>query len=425
MFVFTSLTLIKVFINIFCMKFSIAISTKGVKFSPIAIKGAFESSLKKVAGFGYSAVEIAVKNPDEINISRFKNLLKKYRLSVSSIGTGLVYFEDKLSLSDRDRKIRQDAIKRIRKHILLANELNCFVVIGLVRGKHNENNPKENALKLLKESVYESANFADENNVKLLIEPINRYEVNLINNADESIQFIKEIKMSNLGILLDTFHMNIEECDICKSIITAKNYLWHIHLADSNRYAPGLGHIDFKKILKTLNEIEYKGYYSFEILPYPSPDSSVKLAIEYIKKIQNQKPTTKIYKNPSLTVDIIIENDDKSIILIKRKNHPFKSKWALPGGFVEYGERVEDAVLREAEEETGLKVKLKKVLGVYSDPNRDPRGHTVSVVYIAEPVGGKLKAGTDTKEVKKFKKFNKRTLAFDHYKIIKDYLHCK
>ena len=129
------------------------------------------------------------------------------------------------------------------------------------------------------------------------------------------------------------------------------------------------------------------------------------------------------YKSPSLTVDGIVQIDDK-IVLIKRKNPPFKDFWAFPGGFVEYGETTENAVLREIYEETNLKTKIKHLLGVYSDPNRDPRGHTVSVVYILEPVEGTLKGSDDAKDAKLFKIEDVKNLdlAFDHKKIFDDYI---
>ncbi len=125
------------------------------------------------------------------------------------------------------------------------------------------------------------------------------------------------------------------------------------------------------------------------------------------------------HKSPILTVDAIIIKDN-SIVLIKRKNDPFKDKWALPGGFVEYGETVENAVVREAKEETGLDVRIEKLLGVYSGPDRDPRGHTVSVCFICRIVSGKLKSGTDSADVREFKFSELPDLAFDHEKIIRD-----
>ncbi|AEC51082.1 mutator protein MutT (mutT) [Pyrococcus sp. NA2] len=131
-----------------------------------------------------------------------------------------------------------------------------------------------------------------------------------------------------------------------------------------------------------------------------------------------------MYRCIALTVDIVIIYNN-GIVLVERKKDPYKGYLALPGGFVEYGERVEEAAIREAKEETGLDVKLLRVVGVYSDPNRDPRGHTVTVAFLA--VGeGKLKAGDDAKavtvvpigEIEKIKD----KLAFDHAKIIEDAL---
>ena len=113
-----------------------------------------------------------------------------------------------------------------------------------------------------------------------------------------------------------------------------------------------------------------------------------------------------------------------SIILIKRKNSPYKGFWALPGGFVEYGETVESAVLREVKEETGLEVDLNKISGVYSDPDRDPRGHIITICFTAQKTGGNLKADTDALEVDclKLGDIFKLNLAFDHKKIIIDAL---
>lgn len=127
------------------------------------------------------------------------------------------------------------------------------------------------------------------------------------------------------------------------------------------------------------------------------------------------------YKNPALTVDTIIINDE-SIVLIKRLNNPYKNHWAIPGGFVEYGEKVETAAVREAKEETGLDIELTKLVGVYSNPNRDPRGHTVTVAYTAKIMGGTLKSDSDAKDARffKFEELKNIDLAFDHEEILKD-----
>ncbi len=124
-------------------------------------------------------------------------------------------------------------------------------------------------------------------------------------------------------------------------------------------------------------------------------------------------------RTPALTVDGIILKETL-VLLVQRKYEPFQGQWALPGGFVEYGEKTEDAVLREVFEETGLRVKIRSLLGVYSDPHRDPRGHTVTVAYLLDPSGGALHAGDDAGSVKFFKLDELPALAFDHAQIVKD-----
>ena len=128
------------------------------------------------------------------------------------------------------------------------------------------------------------------------------------------------------------------------------------------------------------------------------------------------------YENPRDVVDIIIEKEGK-IVLIERGVEPFKGKLAIPGGHVDYGETVEHAAVREAKEETNLDVKLKSILGVYSGPNADPRGHRVSTVFIAEPVAGILEGKDDAAKANYYdlNKLNPEDLAFDHKLILRHY----
>ena len=126
-----------------------------------------------------------------------------------------------------------------------------------------------------------------------------------------------------------------------------------------------------------------------------------------------------LYQNPLPTVDIIIEIESKGIVLIKRKNPPYG--WALPGGFVDYGESLEESAIREAKEETDLDVKLNKQLHTYSDPKRDPRNHSISTVYIAK-AKGRPQAKDDAIEIGIFNESNlPEEIAFDHRSILEDY----
>jgi len=122
--------------------------------------------------------------------------------------------------------------------------------------------------------------------VRLTLEPVNRYESNFINTLQEGAEFIDRIGVSNIGLLADTFHMNIEEVSIYESIRQSKNYITHVHFADSNRWAPGYGHLDFQKIVETLKEINYQGYISAEILPLPDQDSAAEMTIKTLNQVK-------------------------------------------------------------------------------------------------------------------------------------------
>ena len=127
------------------------------------------------------------------------------------------------------------------------------------------------------------------------------------------------------------------------------------------------------------------------------------------------------WRKPSVTADGIVLKGNE-IVLIKRGKEPFKGSYALPGGFLNYGERLEECAVREVLEETGVKTKVVELVGIYSSPDRDPRGHFVTAVYHLEPVGGMLKAGDDAKDAEWVPLDKLPKFAFDHGKIIQDFL---
>jgi 8-oxo-dGTP diphosphatase len=128
-------------------------------------------------------------------------------------------------------------------------------------------------------------------------------------------------------------------------------------------------------------------------------------------------------ETPKLTVDVVITRQDGKVVLIRRANEPFRGRWALPGGFVDVGESVEQAAVREIEEETGLKIELERLVGVYSQPDRDPRGHNVSVAFLARLLDDSQEpSGSDDASEAVFLDPREVELAFDHRDIIEDAL---
>jgi 8-oxo-dGTP diphosphatase len=143
---------------------------------------------------------------------------------------------------------------------------------------------------------------------------------------------------------------------------------------------------------------------------------------EYENKAESLKgQLEKEWKKPSVTADgIVVRGND--VALVRRRNEPFKGMYALPGGFMDYGESFEHCAIREVEEETGLKTEIVALVGVYSEPGRDPRGHVVSAAFHLRPVGGTLKGGDDAEEAEWVPLDDLPKMAFDHGRILEDFL---
>ncbi len=256
------------------IKLAFVVSIQETKFDAVCKA----KNISKIIGFmkllGYDGVETAIKNPTSaVTKEIIDSILKDHNLPITAVGTGQAFVDEGLSLTSEDEKIRLSAIKRIIDHIKFASSIipKPFVIIGLIRGKSNGNKVK--ALDLLKTSLDQISDIAIKEDVYLLLEPINRYETDLLNNTYETIDFISSLeKPQNIKILADLFHMNIEEPDIIQSLklLNETNLLGYVHIADSNRYAPGYGHLPIKQILLTLFESGYKGWVSGEMMPKPS-----------------------------------------------------------------------------------------------------------------------------------------------------------
>jgi len=265
-------------------KCSLVISTADAGFDALAFKGDFEQGIRMAKEIGYDAVEIAIRDPNLINWKTLKKILDKEQIAVSAIGTGQAFLVEGLSLSSNDLNTRKKAVERVKRQIEFAQYIGGLVIIGLMRGFwKNGSGTKENLL----DSIKQLGDFAVSKNVSIVIEPLNRYECDNLNTITEVLEVIEEVALPNVGVLADTFHMNIEEPSIEDSIRKAKNKLFHFHVADSNRWAPGSGHINFKSIFETLKEIDYSGYISVECMPLPGGmERAARLALETIKSSQ-------------------------------------------------------------------------------------------------------------------------------------------
>ena len=179
-----------------------------------------------------------------------------------AIGTGQAWNDEGLSFTASDPSIRQAAIERIKSHLPLAAHFDAVVIIGLIRGVLKPGDSHEQAMEWLRSALKDCSQAAEDAGVRLALEPINRYETSLINTVAQGMDLIDAVGSQNFGLLLDTFHMNIEEPIIEDSLRLCNERIFHFHVADSNRWSPGSGHLDFPSILRTLIDTGYSGFIS-------------------------------------------------------------------------------------------------------------------------------------------------------------------
>jgi len=253
--------------------------------SVLAYKGEFEYILGKIVEWGYQGVELMVKNPRKFNTDKIEQLIHKYNLEVPVVCTGEVFGEDGLSLMDVDKTVRELAIKRTKEIIEFAARFKAQVNIGRLRGHFVKEVERKKLLDYALFGFEECINYAEKYNVCIILEPINSMITNFINTTQEGIKFVQKINRKNFRLMLDLFHMNIEDSSIYGSIIEARKYVNHIHICDNNRLAPGWGHLNFSEIIQTLKAIRYNGFLSAEILQIPDQESAAEHTSEYLSML--------------------------------------------------------------------------------------------------------------------------------------------
>ncbi len=266
------------------MKLSIVLSTQPTQFLAVTFKGELEMNLKRIAALGYDGVELAIRDPSLVDLDELERLTCLYRLTVPAIGTGQAWGEEGLSFTDPDLRVRLAAIERIKSHIPVASRFGAIIIIGLIRGLVKPGVDAAQAMDWLVEALRECNTAASLHGVLLALEPLNRYETALINTSKQGLELIERIGSEDFGLLLDTFHMNIEESDIEARIRQCSERIFHFHVADSNRWYPGAGHLDFKSILGTLFATGYRGWVSGEFLPNPDADTAAQRCIDHLRQ---------------------------------------------------------------------------------------------------------------------------------------------
>ena len=265
------------------MKISVRIAKNGAEKSAYAVLHGLEQSIYKAAQLGYDGIEMVVGSSREIDWARTERILQKNNLEISCLSTGQLFSKYHYYLTNPDLVSRQQCIDAVYSLVDVAQRFGTMINIGRSRGFFSELQTVEQANALFIDSMSYIVDKAAQKNVVVIVEPLNRYETNFINTAEECETFIRWLPREYVGITLDLFHMNMEEVSFCDTFVHFQNRIKYIHMADSNKLAPGWGHIDFDDVFHGLRQANYNGWCGVEVLPRPDGDSAAEQAIRFLR----------------------------------------------------------------------------------------------------------------------------------------------
>jgi sugar phosphate isomerase/epimerase len=249
-------------------------------------QGDLEGAFAKLTKLGYDGVELMTKDPGKLDGEMIHRWLENMGLMLVGLCTGHVNGEDGLGLVEADPNTCKLAMERLKTFIDFAGAYfgaGTLVNIGRSRGSGLPNNAEE-TLNQMEIAFRELAEYANERGVVLVLEPINVHQVTYIHTTQEGIAMIDRVNHPNLRLMVDVYHMNIEDVNIYHSLRQAGERIKFVHFADNNRKWPGSAHLDFKRIVAVLKKIKYEGFVSLEILPWPDPDTAARCSIEYLRR---------------------------------------------------------------------------------------------------------------------------------------------
>lgn len=264
------------------MKLAVAVAGEDAPPSAFVVWRGFDESIPKAAELGYHGVELALRTADEIDPDDLARRLEESNLQVSAITTGQVFAGLGLYFTHPEPPRREETFGVFRDLIRLAKDFGRIVNVGRARGFVAEGASREQTEQLFIDMARRLCDEAGPLGVTIVIEPVNRYEINFVNNLDEAAAMLARVRRDNIGLMPDVFHMNIEDARIGGALARHGRWVRYVHLADSNRLAPGRGHLDFEDVFAGLRAIAFDGWASIEILPSPDADTAARQAAEHV-----------------------------------------------------------------------------------------------------------------------------------------------
>lgn len=256
---------------------------------PFVLWDDLPAACKTASELGFDAIELFAPSPDAVKPAQLRMLLEDYNLKLAAVGTGAGWVKHKLLLTAAASSDRSAALDFVRGMIDLGGPFGAPAIIGSMQGRWTEQVDRATTLRYLGDALQTLGQHAAQyttdsvsstgGKVPLIYEPLNRYETNLCCNMAAGVELIQSSGATNVKLLADLFHLNIEEVDIASAIKAAGAHVGHVHFVDSNRRAADEGHLDYAPIVAALGEINFSGYASAEVLPWPDPRGAAERAI--------------------------------------------------------------------------------------------------------------------------------------------------
>ncbi len=265
----------------------VATSSGPTGFGPMLFAGNVRECVAVSQELGFDGIEISMRAPEELERRELEALLRGSHLRLAALASGRAFLRTGSRCRPATRRCGRARYSASTTSPTMRATFGAPVIVGLVRGKTADDGDPEAAMARFVESMRECADHAASAESGLVVEAINRYETTLLNTAAQTVAAVERIARPNVRVLLDVFHMNIEEVSLGDAIRATGEHLGHFHIVDSNRRAAGMGHIAYDDIVAALTGIGYEGWLSAEILPLPDDRAAAAQARRFAASITN------------------------------------------------------------------------------------------------------------------------------------------
>jgi sugar phosphate isomerase/epimerase len=267
-------------------KYALSSAEAAPNTAPILLKGDICTNLKTAAGLGFDGLEVHMREDITPDYEKIGQVSDECGVKVVTVVTGRLNTQGKVNLIDDRPYITEAAMQGMRKYIQIAAVLGSDLIVGWVKGLIPDGADPQVYLNRLAANLRQICKEAEAEGVKIFVEVINRYEVNIFTTARETLDFLDTREIPNCYVHLDTFHMNIDETDPLEAIRLCGKRLGYFHVADNSRLYPGSGTLDFESYFSVLDEIGYEGFISVECFPRPDGKTAAERALHHLKQCE-------------------------------------------------------------------------------------------------------------------------------------------